>query len=116
MIEKHFTPSKDNGAPDSPFSADPKEMKALVDAIRNVEKMLGDGVKKPTKSESDMRRWTRKSLIARRDIPEGKILQEGDVIIKRPATGIQPAQLGLALGRKTRRAVKADEVLGWDAL
>jgi len=116
VYERHFTLRKDNGTPDAPFSADPPEMKAIVAAIREAEAMLGDGVKKPTPTESRMRAYTRKGAIAARDLAVGETLKAGDFSVKRPALGIAPADAARAVGRRLKTAVRRDQPLAWEHL
>ncbi len=116
VIERHFVLSKDLDVPDAFFSADPAEMRSLVQAIREAEQMLGDGVKRPVPSEEQMRQDTRKSIIARSAIEKGQILRPENLIIKRPGWGIPPRDWDNVIGRKTNRAIAADEVITWDVL
>jgi sialic acid synthase SpsE len=88
----------------------------MVRAIRNVESALGDGVKRPMPSEADTRRVARKSLVAAHALGAGRRLTAGDVVVKRPGTGIPPGELPRALGRKVTRDVAADQVIPWEAL
>jgi N-acetylneuraminate synthase len=116
VIERHFTLDKGLKVPDAFFSADPAEMAALVRAIHEAEAMLGDGVKRPAVTERDMRRETRKSVVARRPIKAGQVIAEDDLAIKRPGTGIASRDLPMLVGRVARRDIKADEVLTWDII
>jgi len=114
VYERHFTIDKNLDAPDAFLSADPDEMRAVVKAIRETEKALGDGIKQPASSEIDMRRDTRKSIIARVNIPKGEEITAVNVIIKRPGYGIEPKHLGIVLGRKATVDISEDEVITWD--
>jgi sialic acid synthase SpsE len=116
IIEKHVTLDKTLPGPDHRASLDPAEMAALVRGIRNIESALGDGEKRPAPSELDTRRVARKSLVAARALQVGDRLTAAAVAIKRPGTGIAPAELERVLGRRLRRAVAADEVIDWTAL
>lgn len=116
VIERHFVINKALKVPDAFFSADPVEMAALVQAIREAEAMLGDGVKRPAPSEGKMRLDARKSIIARRTIRHGHTITGDDVIIKRPGTGIAPRDLPLVIGRVARRDIAPDEVITWDVV
>ena len=116
IIEKHLTLDKTLPGPDHRASLDPVEFAAMVRAIRAVESALGDGTKRPMPSELDTRRVARKSLVAARALRAGARLGAGDVLIKRPGTGISPADLDKAIGRPLARDIAADEVIGWEAL
>ena len=116
VIERHFTMDKNLPVPDAAFSADPAEMKVLVKSIRELERALGDGVKRPTPTEQVMRLETRKSTIARTEIQPGEVITEDKIIVKRPGTGVPPKQAHLALGRRAKQPIKADEVITWEKL
>jgi N,N'-diacetyllegionaminate synthase len=116
IIEKHLTLDKSLRGPDHRASLDPAEFAGMVRAIRAVESALGDGTKRPMPSELDTRRVARKSLVAARPLRAGARLGAGDVLIKRPGTGISPADLDKAIGRPLARDIAADEVIGWEAL
>jgi N,N'-diacetyllegionaminate synthase len=116
IIEKHLTLDTGSAGPDHRASLDPPAFTAMVRAIRSVESALGDGVKRPMPSEADTRRVARKSLVASRALEAGRRLEAGDVAVKRPGTGIPPAELPRAVGRRLTRDVAADEVIPWEAL
>ena len=116
IVEKHLTLDKNLPGPDHRASLEPVEMAALVRGIRNIEAALGDGVKRPMPSELDTRRVARKSLVAARALRAGEELVKDAVAVKRPGTGISPAELERALGRRVRRDLAADDVIDWTAL
>jgi N-acetylneuraminate synthase/N,N'-diacetyllegionaminate synthase len=116
VVEKHVTLDKRLPGPDHAASLEPPELAALVRAIRIVERALGDGDKRPMPSERDTRRVARKSLVAARALEPGDVLVRDAVAIKRPGTGISPADLEQVLGRVVARPVATDEVLEWSAL
>lgn len=116
VIERHFTLDKKLDAPDAFFSADPVELKMLVQAIRELEQALGTGVKRPTPTEQDMRLETRKSVIARTDLLPGEVITQDKIIVKRPGTGVLPKLSHLVLGRRAKQPIKADEVITWEKL
>ena len=64
-IEKHFTLDKNMDGPDHKASLEPEELKSMVKAIRNIELALGNGIKKPSKSEIPNKTMTRKSIVAK---------------------------------------------------
>jgi len=114
VVERHFVLDKSLPVPDAFFSADPAEFASLVRTVREVEAMLGDGVKRPSVTELQMRRDTRKSLIAAHGIRAGQRLTEADLIVKRPSVGIAPRDLPLVVGRMAKRDIEADEPVTWD--
>lgn len=114
VIERHFALSKDMPVPDAFFSTDPLEMRVLVQAIREAEQMLGDGVKMPSASERQMRQDTRKSIVAKVPIPAGHSIGPEHLIVKRPGWGVSPRDWDLVIGRKPVRTIQADEVITWD--
>ena len=116
VLEKHFTWDKQATGPDHMLSADPAEMKVIVDAVRQFERMRGDGVKRPAASEEVTRRNNRKSIVMQRAIRAGEPLTAAHLAVKRPGYGIPPKHLDELVGRRARRDLDADEVLIWEDL
>lgn len=111
VIEKHFTLDKTLPGPDHKASLEPQELKAMVKAIRNVEKALGDGIKKPSLSEKKNINIARKSIVAKKDIKAGEIFTEENITTKRPGTGINPMRWNEVKGKKSVRNFKKDELI-----
>ena len=116
VVEKHFTLDKNMKGPDHKASLEPDELKAMVKAIRNVEKAMGDGIKRPTEKEDETRIIARRSLVAKRDIKKGDVINSGDIIIKRPGNGILPEFKETIRGMKARKNIIADSVIKWGDL
>lgn len=116
VIEKHFTYDKKADGPDHMLSADPAEMKWLVDAVRAFEVMRGSGIKQPAASEEITRRNNRKSVVLSRNVKEGESLRASDIVIKRPGYGIPPKNFEQIIGRKVISDMKKDTVLTWNDL
>ncbi|MBW7961131.1 N-acetylneuraminate synthase family protein [Bradyrhizobium sp. BR 10261] len=116
MIERHFTLDRNAEGPDHRLSADPDEMRWLVDAVRSLEVMNGSGIKEPAASEMETRVNNRKSIVLERELAAGCRLTAEDLVIKRPGTGIAPKYLEDVVGRTLVRAMGADAVLQWDDL
>ena len=114
IIEKHFTLDKKLLGPDHKASLKPGELKEMIKAIRNIEKALGDGIKKPNKSEIEIIKVARRSLIATRDIRIGEIIKESDIIIKRPGTGIPPKFKEIVIGMRIINGIRQDEPFRWE--
>ncbi|MFZ8805480.1 MAG: N-acetylneuraminate synthase [Candidatus Calescibacterium sp.] len=111
VIEKHFTLDRNMQGPDHKSSLEPNELKAMVRAIRNVEKALGDGIKKPSPSEIKNKIIVRRSIVAKRNIKRGEIFNEENITVKRPATGISPMRWYEILGKTATRDYKEDEII-----
>jgi N,N'-diacetyllegionaminate synthase len=111
VIEKHFTLDRNMQGPDHKSSLEPNELKAMVRAIRNVEKALGDGIKKPSPSEIKNKIIVRRSIVAKRNIKRGEIFNEENITVKRPATGISPMRWYEILGKTATREYKEDEII-----
>ena len=111
VIEKHFTLDRNMDGPDHKASLEPDELKAMVSAIRNVEKAMGDGNKVPSPSEMANIAVARKSIIAAKDIRAGEIFSEENLTTKRPGTGINPMRWNEVLGQKAKRDFAEDELI-----
>ncbi|UCD54987.1 MAG: N-acetylneuraminate synthase [Candidatus Omnitrophota bacterium] len=111
IIEKHFTLDRNMEGPDHKASLELDELKAMVKAIRNIEKTLGNGIKKPSPSEIKNIILVRKSIVATRPIKEGEIFTVKNITTKRPATGISPMEWDKLLGTTAKRDFKKDEVV-----
>lgn len=111
VIEKHFTLDKTLPGPDHKASLEPQELKAMVNAIRNIEQALGDGEKHVSDSERKNMPIVRKSIVAARDIKQGELLTEENLTTKRPGNGISPMCWESVVGTKAVRDFKIDELI-----
>lgn len=109
IIEKHFTLSRSMRGPDHAASLEPKELKNFIKCIRNVEKALGNGVKRQMPSEANTAIVARKSIVAGKFIPANSQLVASDLKIKRPAVGIKPSRFESILGKTTVKDINEDE-------
>ncbi|RRD93863.1 N-acetylneuraminate synthase [Clostridiales bacterium COT073_COT-073] len=109
IIEKHFTLDKDLPGPDHQASLNPVELKAMVEAIRRVEKALGSGVKMPSSSERKNIAVARKGIVAAKAIAKGEQLTEDNLIAKRAGGGISPMRWQEIIGRTAMRDFAMDE-------
>lgn len=112
VIEKHFTLNRNMRGPDHKASLEPQEFKKMVDAIRNIEKAFGDGIKRLSHSEYRNKAITRKSIVAARNIKKGEIFSEDNLTTKRPALGISPLEWDNIIGRVAKSDFKKDVVIG----
>lgn len=111
VIEKHFTLDRNLPGPDHQASLEPHELKAMVDAIRNIERALGDGIKRPSPSELKNKLIARRSLVAACAIRAGERFSEDNITAKRPGTGLSPMRWDEVLGRKAPRNFAPDELI-----
>ena len=111
VIEKHFTMDRNMEGPDHAASLEPHELKEMISAIRNIEKAMGDGVKKPSKSEAKNINVARRSIVASKNIKAGEKFTEDNLAVKRPGTGISPLQWDELLGLKSNKDFNADELI-----
>ena len=111
IIEKHFTLNKKFIGPDHKASLEPKEFKELVLKIRNIEKALGDGKKKISKSEKKNLKIARKSIFVLKDIKKGEPYSLQNLTTKRPATGISPMKIKYIIGKKSKKFHYKDSIL-----
>ncbi|WP_339798990.1 N-acetylneuraminate synthase [uncultured Marinobacter sp.] len=111
VIEKHFTLDRNLPGPDHRASLEPHELTAMVQGIRNIEKALGDGIKRPSPSELKNKPIARKSLVAARPIKAGEPFSEENLMAKRPGTGISPMQWDEVIGRTAPRDFSEDELI-----
>jgi N,N'-diacetyllegionaminate synthase len=116
VIEKHLTLDQKMAGPDHSTSLVPEEFERMVQGIRRVSAMLGDGVKVPLPEELDTARVARRSVVAAVNIAEGEILTAGMLNCRRPATGIAPRDLQRVVGQSARVAIVAGSVLQWEQL
>ncbi|CAM3827169.1 N-acetylneuraminate synthase [Arcobacter cloacae] len=111
VIEKHFTLDKNMKGPDHQASLEPSELKAMVKAIRNIELALGNGIKKPSKSESKNIITARKSIVANSEIRKGDLLTKENLGVKRPSNGISPMNWYDIIGTIAKKDYKKDEII-----
>ncbi len=109
VIEKHLTLDRSLPGPDHRASLEPNEFAAMVKAIRNIEDALGDGIKRPSASESKNRPAARKSLVAASPIKRGESFSPSNLAVKRPGTGISPMRWDEVMGLPAKRDFSTDE-------
>lgn len=110
-IEKHFTIDRGLPGPDQSTSLEPEEFAAMVQRIRNIEQVKGDGIKQPTASEKINIEIARKSIVAKTDIKQGDFFSSENITTKRPATGLSPMKWDEVVGQTAKRDFKADELI-----
>jgi N,N'-diacetyllegionaminate synthase len=111
VLEKHFTLDRNMEGPDHKASLEPEELKEMVQAVRNIEKALGTGIKEPTEAELKNRLVARKSIVAAKDIKMGELFTEDNITTKRPGSGISPMRWKDVIGTKAVRDFEEDELI-----
>jgi len=115
IIEKHLTISRNDPTADAKFSLEPGGFKAMVDAVRVVERALGRARLEPTPEEAESRRF-RRSLFVVEEIAEGERLNERNVRSIRPADGLHTRYYEEVLGRRAARRIERGTPLSWNLL
>jgi N-acetylneuraminate synthase len=116
IIEKHFTHDKTLPGNDHYHAMDKEDLKLLRKNLKRIFEILGEFKVKALEDEDIARKNARRSLVAKRFIPKGKIIQYDDLTFKRPASGISPKFIDEVIGKKANRDIKEDEVLKWEML
>ncbi len=111
VIEKHFTLDKNMEGPDHKASLEPDELREMVEAVRSAEVALGNGEKRPSKSEMQNAPIARKSIVASCNIQKGQVFTEDNITTKRPGNGISPMLWNEIVGRMANRDFEADELI-----
>ena len=116
VIEKHMTLDREMPGPDHRASLEPHEFKAMVRAVRAIERALGTGVKEPTPSERPNIPVARRSIHLARPLAQGSTIDRQDLFMLRPGSGISPMDLEQVVGRRTARDLNAGHLLQWNDL
>ena len=111
VIEKHFTLDSNMEGPDHLASTEPAEFKKMVDSIRNIEKALGTGEKKPQKSEVDISKVVTKRCVAARTIKTGDSFSEENICVKRNDKGLPAKYWDLIIGKQASKDYEVDEAV-----
>jgi len=111
VIEKHLTLDKKMNGPDHKASLEPHEFSKMVKSIRDITSAIGNGIKKPSKSEINNIIIARKSIVAKTFILKNDVFSENNITIKRPGNGINPMKWESVLGRKSKYYFKKDDLI-----
>ena len=109
IIEKHFTLDRNMEGPDHKASLEPQEMKLMVQQIRHIETALGDGIKRPNKSEAENAKVVQKSILAKRVIRKGELLSADNLTVKRAGAGISSVHWDVVVGTQAQCDFDIDE-------
>ena len=114
IIEKHFTLDKTMEGPDHVASLEPDELKEMTRTIRNIERALGSGIKKPNKSEVKIQSIVKRKIVLAKDVEINHVLTENDLEYKRCENGIESKYYKNIIGKKVKRKIDADSPLMWE--
>lgn len=116
VLEKHYTWNKKLPGNDHYHAMDYNDLKSFVEKIELNREILGQFNKNYLESEENSRKYARRSLVAKKSIPKGKIIEKKDITWKRPGTGIPPWMMGHLIGGKALEDIKEDEILKFDKI
>lgn len=116
VIEKHFTLDKTLTGNDHYHAGDPEDFKMAISNFKWIDTVIGSGEKKVLDCEKIPRREARRSLVLTRNMKAGEIIQEKDLIPKRPGTGISPKFIDIVVGRKIKKDLEEDTILTWEMI
>jgi sialic acid synthase SpsE len=114
IIEKHFTLDKSLKGNDHYHSMDLEDLRRSVSNLELLQKIIGREEKEPLGTELSARKYARRSIIAKVDIPKDIVITKDMVVFKRPGTGIAPKFLEKVFGKKAKREIKEDEIIKWE--
>jgi N-acetylneuraminate synthase len=116
LIEKHFTLDKEMQGWDHEVSANPDEMRMIVQESRNITKALGTFRRTVSQAEEEKKLKFRRSIVTYANLKKGHEISCNDLAFKRPGIGIPPDRLDYVIGRKLNKDIKGDELIMWDDL
>lgn len=114
IIEKHFTLDKDLPGWDHEVSANPEEMRIIVEESRNIITAMGSYRRVVSHAEEEKKRHFRRSIVAQTRLEKGRQIRYDDLSFKRPGSGIPPDKIDYVVGRKLNKDIGEDELIGWD--
>lgn len=111
VVEKHFTLDRRMEGPDHRASLEPEELNAMIVGIRNINRALGNGIKKPTASELKNITIARKSIVATKEIKMGDTFNADNIAVKRPGNGVSPMRWDEIFGQAALRDYLCDDLI-----
>lgn len=114
IIEKHFTTDKELPGWDHEISADPKEMRKIVEDSKKINTLLGRLDRVVSKAEEEKKKAFRRSIVLNTNLKKGETIKEEHISLKRPGTGFSADQIEFVIGKKLKRDYEADHLLTKD--
>jgi len=116
VVEKHFTLDKTMPGWDHAVSANPDEMKVIVEEGKRIVTALGEYRRVVSAKELKQRKSFRRSVVTKQNLRKGEVVKESELNFKRPGTGIRPDEIKYILGRKINKDINEDELIKWEDL
>ena len=113
IIEKHLTLSRSTPGPDSAFSLEPEEFKAMVDGVRAAERALGE-IHFGCSAKEKANRSLRRSLFVVQHMKRGEAFTPVNVRSIRPGNGLHTRHLNEVLGKRAARDIERGTPLSWE--
>ena len=114
IVERHITLDTQLEGFDHKLSLDPDMLKKMVDDVRRVEQMIGNGKKELLEVEKITRDKYHVSLVAATDIAKGETIEPSMITYKNPGTGIESYHAHVFVGKTAMRDIRADALLEWN--
>ena len=114
IIEKHFTHDKKLPGNDHYHAMDKEDLKLFRTNLERTFEILGSFKIEALEDEASARANARRSLVALKDIPKGKMIEKEDLTFKRPAHGVSPKFIDEVVGKTALVDIKDDDVIKWD--
>ena len=114
VIEKHFAIDKSVAVPDIACSVDEEELRKLKELAQEISASLGSGEKVPSEREAEVREGARRSVYASREIDEGEVLNQDNLVLLRPANGIPARHFYAVIGKRAKRKIPSNSPIFWD--
>jgi len=112
IIEKHFTIDKNySDFRDHQLSADPSDMKAMVEGIREIELMMGSAERVNDQCEKGMHEAARRSIVAVTDLSANTVITKDHLTWVRPGNGLAPGSENFLFGKKTNKPIAAGNMI-----
>ncbi len=118
IIEKHFTDDKNRTGPDHRFSMNPRNWRAMVLAVRELEKSLGSGIKRIEQNEIDSFKVQRRSIRAKKQLSKGTVLKRSYLEILRPRSenGLSPTFIEKIVSRTLTTNIEKGDEITWKSV
>ena len=111
IIEKHFTHDKSLPGNDHYHAMDKEDLKLFNKNIDTTFEILGSFNVEALADEEKSRLNARRSLVASKDIPKGKVIEKSDLTFKRPAHGVSPKYIDDVVGKEAKFDIMEDDII-----